>query len=71
MFLVVIVGGAFLISLLGLATLAAFGREPPTRMQERFAEVCDFIVKVSLGAIVGLLSGRTASTERIEAANKP
>lgn len=59
-----------LVSLLGLGLSAMVVGEPPTQMQERFAGVCDTIIKVSVGAIVGLLGGRTAAADRMELSDK-
>lgn len=49
-----------------LGVLAIVSKDPPTAMQTRMAEVCDFIIKVSLGALVGLLGGRAAAPDRFE-----
>jgi hypothetical protein len=64
--LILIVTGAFVASLLGLAALAFFGKEPPTTMQIKFADVCVYICMVSIGALVGLLGGRAAAPDRLE-----
>ncbi|MFO0796505.1 MAG: hypothetical protein U0804_03450 [Gemmataceae bacterium] len=64
--LVLIVTVAFMLSLVGLALLALFGKEPPTTLQSKFADACDFILKVTLGALVGLLGGRAAAPDRLE-----
>ena len=53
-------------ALLCLGVLALVSKDPPTTMQTRMAEVCDFIIKVSLGALVGLLGGRAAAPDRFE-----
>ena len=69
--LILIVTAAFLMSLVGLGVLAAFGKDPPTALQTKFADACDFTLKVTLGALVGLLGGRAASPDRMEVADKP
>lgn len=58
-------------ALICLGILALVSKDPPTAMQTRMAEVCDFIIKVSLGALVGLLGGRAAAPDRMEIAEKP
>lgn len=68
--LILIVTGAFVLSLIGLGLLALFGKEPPTTMQTKFADACDFTLKVTLGALVGLLGGRAAAPDRIEIGEK-
>src|SRR5205085_10559333 len=70
-FLILIVTAAFLLSLVGLALLAMFGKEPPTALQTKFADACDFTLKVTLGALVGLLGGRAAAPDRVEVSDKP
>lgn len=64
--LILIVTGAFLLSLIGLGLLASFGKDPPTALQTKFADACDFTLKVTLGALVGLLGGRAAAPDRME-----
>lgn len=64
--LILIVTAAFLISLIGLGLLALFGKEPPTTLQTKFADACDFTLKITLGALVGLLGGRAAAPDRLE-----
>lgn len=68
--LILIVTAAFLLSLVGLGLLALFGKEPPTTMQTKFADACDFTLKVTLGVLVGLLGGRAAAPDRIEISDK-
>jgi hypothetical protein len=68
--LIVIVTAAFLLSLVGLAVLAMFGNDPPTALQTKFADACDFTLKVTLGALVGLLGGRAAAPDRLEIGEK-
>jgi len=68
--LILIVTAAFLLSLIGLGLPALFGREPPTALQTKFADACDFTLKVTLGAIVGLLGGRAAAPDRLELGEK-
>jgi hypothetical protein len=68
--LILIVTAAFLLSLVGLGTLAAFGKDPPTTLQTKFADACDFTLKVTLGALVGLLGGRAAAPDRMEVSDK-
>jgi len=58
-------------ALICLGVLALVSKDPPTAMQNRMAEVCDFIIKVSLGALVGLLGGRAAAPDRMETNDKP
>lgn len=69
--LILIVTAAFVLSLVGLGLLAIFGKEPPTTLQTKFADACDFTVKVTLGALVGLLGGRAAAPDRLEITEKP
>lgn len=69
--LIMIVTAAFLLSLLGLGLLAMFGKDPPTTLQNKFADACDFTLKVTLGALVGLLGGRAAAPDRMEISDKP
>jgi hypothetical protein len=69
--LILIVTVAFLLSLVGLGLLAAFGKDPPTALQTKFGDACDFTLKVTLGALVGLLGGRAAAPDRIEVNDKP
>jgi hypothetical protein len=69
--LILIVTAAFLLSLVGLGLLALFGKDPPTALQSKFADACDFTLKVTLGALVGLLGGRAAAPDRIEVTDKP
>ncbi len=57
-------------ALICLGVLALVSKDPPTAMQTRMAEVCDFIIKVSLGALVGLLGGRAAAPDRMEIQDK-
>ena len=64
--LILIVAGAFLLSLIGLGLLALLGKEPATTLQTKFADACDFTLKVTLGALVGLLGGRAAAPDRLE-----
>jgi hypothetical protein len=64
--LILIVTGAFVFSLVGLALLAILAHEPPTEMQKRFGEVCVYIAMVTIGALVGLLGGRAAAPDRLE-----
>lgn len=61
-----IVTAAFLTLLIGLGLLALFGKEPPTTLQTKFADACDFTLKITLGALVGLLGGRAAAPDRLE-----
>jgi hypothetical protein len=60
---------AFLLSVVGLAVLAIIGKEPPSKLQEQFANACDFTWKTTLGALVGLLGGRAAGPDRLEVPN--
>jgi protein-S-isoprenylcysteine O-methyltransferase Ste14 len=53
--LIVIVTAAFTLSLVGMGVVAVTSGDPPTTLQSRFAEVCDYTLKVTLGALVGLL----------------
>lgn len=69
-FLIVIVTGFAVVSILGLALLAFFGKEPPTTLQAKFADVCVYVCMVSIGALVGLLGGRAAAPDRLEIDNK-
>lgn len=69
--LILIVTLAFLLSLVGLGLLAILGKDPPTALQTKFADACDFTLKVTLGALVGLLGGRAAAPDRIEVADRP
>jgi hypothetical protein len=69
--LVIIVTLFAFAALICLGILALVSKDPPTAMQTRMAEVCDFIIKVSLGALVGLLGGRAAAPDRMEVADKP
>lgn len=69
--LIVIVTLFAFAALVGLGVLALVSKDPPTAMQTRMAEVCDFIIKVSLGALVGLLGGRAAAPDRLEIGDKP
>ncbi|VTT98248.1 unnamed protein product [Gemmataceae bacterium] len=68
--LIVIVTLFAFTALICLGVLALVSKDPPTAMQTRMAEVCDFIIKVSLGALVGLLGGRAASPDRMEVNDK-
>ena len=68
--LILIVTAAFLVSLIGLWLLAIVGSEPPTTLQNKFADACDFTLKVTLGALVGLLGGRAAAPDRMELAER-
>ncbi|MFO0824498.1 MAG: hypothetical protein U0792_15510 [Gemmataceae bacterium] len=68
--LIVIVTLFAFTALICLGILALVSKDPPTAMQTRMAEVCDFIIKVSLGALVGLLGGRAASPDRMEISDK-
>jgi hypothetical protein len=68
--LILIVSAAFLLSLIGLGLLAIFGKDPPTTLQTKFADACDFTLKVTLGALVGLLGGRAAAPDRLEIGEK-
>ena len=61
------VTAAFFVSLIGLPTLSLVADNPPTPMQMRSAEVFDIVAKVTIGALVGLLGGRGAAPDRIEA----
>ena len=61
---------AFLLSLVGLGLLALFGKDPPTALQTKFADACDFTLKVTLGALVGLLGGRAATPDRMEVSER-
>ena|GEM_PF-6624932 len=49
--LILIVTVAFLLSLVGLGLLAVFGKDPLTALQTKFADACDFTLKVTLGAL--------------------
>ena len=69
--LILIVTMAFMFALLGLGVLAMFGHEPPTTHQTKFADACDFTLKVTLGALVGLLGGRAAAPDRMEVSDRP
>jgi hypothetical protein len=69
--LIVIVTVFAFSALFCLGVLALVSKDPPTAMQTRMAEVCDFIIKVSLGALVGLLGGRAAAPDRMEISDKP
>jgi hypothetical protein len=69
--LIIIVTAFAFAALICLGVLALVSKEPPTVMQTRMAEVCDFIIKVSLGALVGLLGGRAAAPDRMEISEKP
>lgn len=64
--LILIVTGAFVFSLMGLALLAILGKDPPTKLQDRFAEVCVYIAMVTIGTLVGLLGGRASAPDRLE-----
>ena len=68
--LILIVTAAFLFSLLGLGLLAILGKDPPTALQTKFADACDFTLKVTLGALVGLLGGRAAAPDRMEVSER-
>lgn len=65
-FLIIIVTGFAVVSMLGLALLAFFGKDPPTALQSKFADVCVYVCMVSIGALVGLLGGRAAAPDRLE-----
>lgn len=69
--LILIVTGSLGFGLLGLAALAMFGKEPPTTLQSKFADVCVYICMVSIGTLVGLLGGRASAPDRLELAEKP
>ena len=69
--LIVIVTAAFMLSLIGLGVMALLGKDPPTALQTKFADACDFTLKVTLGALVGLLGGRAAAPDRMEIGNRP
>lgn len=68
--LILIVTAAFLICLIGLGLLAVVGSESPMTLQNKFADACDFTLKVTLGALVGLLGGRAAAPDRMELAER-
>ena len=68
--LILIVTGAFVFSLIGLALLALFAHEPPTEMQKQFSDVCKYTAMVTIGALVGLLGGRAAAPDRLEVGEK-
>jgi len=69
-FLILIITGFAVASLVGLALLAFFGKEPPTALQSKFADVCVYVCMVSIGALVGLLGGRAAAPDRLEVGEK-
>lgn len=69
-FVICIVTGFAVASLACLAVLALTSSDPPTTMQNRLAEVCDFVIKVSFGALVGLLGGRAAAPDRVELSDR-
>ncbi|HEY1191976.1 MAG TPA: hypothetical protein VGE74_30380 [Gemmata sp.] len=69
--LILIVTAAFVLSLVGLGVLAALGKDPPPALQTEFAGACDFTLKVTLGALVGLLGGRAAAPDRLEIRDRP
>ena len=64
--LILIVTGAFAFSLFSLALLAILAKDPPTKLQDRFAEVCVYIAMVTIGTLVGLLGGRASAPDRLE-----
>lgn len=68
--LILIVTGAFLFSLVALALLAILAKDPPTKLQERFAEVCVYIAMVTIGTLVGLLGGRAGVPDRFEVGDR-
>lgn len=68
---VVVIVTAFMFSaFVALIVFAFASKDPPTAMQKDVAEVCKDIVKVSLGALVGLLGGRVATPDRIEVSDQ-
>lgn len=66
-FLLILVGivtGFAFTALVGLVVLAIVAKEPPTAMQTLCANTCNDIVKMALGAIVGLVGGAAAGQGR-------
>lgn len=53
-------------SLFGMGLLAFFAPREQTEFQRQFAAMCDTGFKMTLGAIVGLLGGRSARPEKPE-----
>lgn len=64
--LILIVTALAFAALIGLGVLALTANDPPTEMPRKFADACDFIVKVALGAVVGLVGGFAAGPGRME-----
>jgi hypothetical protein len=61
--LIRLVSGFALLGFLVLVLLAFFGKEPPTQLQSRLADVCYFVITASIGALIGLLGGRAAAPD--------
>ncbi|MBN9121799.1 MAG: hypothetical protein J0I06_22105 [Planctomycetes bacterium] len=52
-----------LLAFLTLISLAFFGKDPPTQLQSRLADVCYFVITATIGALVGLVGGRAAAPD--------
>jgi hypothetical protein len=62
-----IIVGVLFASLLGMGLLAFLASKEQTEFQRQFASMCDTgFIKMTLGAIVGLLGGRAARPDRVE-----
>lgn len=64
-----LVCGVFAFTLLAFVTavaLAVFGRNPPSPGEQQLAALCDFVIKVGFGAIIGLLGGRAAAPDSFQ-----
>ncbi len=64
--LILIVTGFAVVSLLGVLALAIFGKDPPTTLQAKCADLFVHVCLLCVGALVGLLGGRAAAPDRLE-----
>jgi hypothetical protein len=60
--------GVLLVSLIGMALLAIFGPKEATEAQRQFATMCETGFKMTLGALLGLVGGRSSGMppDRVE-----
>lgn len=61
----------FIVAALAIRVVLAFAaKEPPTQMQAELARICDYIITAGFSSLIGLLAGRAAAPEQLDAAVK-
>jgi hypothetical protein len=69
--LLVFVAALTVAALISRVVLAFAAKDPPTQMQVELARISDYIITAGFSSLIGLLAGRAAAPDRVEADSKP